>query len=263
MIDYALLALILAIVSLTILLGVVLFLIYQDYVSFVKKAKTFGGQELYDRQQAIIKKNNKSKASKVANIVVDVIVGIIALELVVFSIGMKVSHNIVNIPGTESTYVVVETGSMSLVNEKNTYIKENKLVNQIPTHSLIRLDKVKSKEDLHIYDIASYFNKSGDLVIHRIVKSYEVDGYTYYAFRGDANPSNDPYLLREDEVAYKYNNEHHDGLGNFISYLKSPIGITAVTYALIILFAIDHNGKAKDKHILSYKVLKAVKPKIE
>ena len=251
----AMLANILLIVSMTFLLGVVLFLIYQSYYKYIRNVACFDYESLTKEKDRVQIKRNKKGVIKGIEIAVNVILSIFILTAIGFTIYTRISHNTVTtIPGSNDAYVTVETGSMSYKNKDNTYLEENNLNNQIKTFSLVKLEKLSSDSEISIYDVCAYRDKNKDLIIHRVVDIISVDGVDYYLFRGDANKTSDQYYLTREEIIYRYNGVHYDAVGRFISYIKSPVGIAAVGYAFIALLALEILEDKKEKFVLEYEM---------
>ncbi|MFH1173743.1 MAG: hypothetical protein V1725_01275 [archaeon] len=57
-----------------------------------------------------------------------------------------------------------------------------------------------SADELDVGDIASYLTDDGSVIIHRIVYKGEDDQGTYFIFKGDNNPSNDPGKIRFNQI---------------------------------------------------------------
>ena len=67
----------------------------------------------------------------------------------------------------DTSYVVIQSGSMDEPVETNTYIQDNNLTDQIRTYSLIGLEKVENESDIELYDIVAYYNNEGKTFTRR------------------------------------------------------------------------------------------------
>lgn len=142
----------------------------------------------------------------------------------------------------DTYYVIILTGSMEEARESNTYLASNKLTNQISTFSLIGLEKIESEDDIKLYDIVSYYNSDKELIVHRVISiGVNDDGETTYTLRGDANAFSDTEErnLTIDKLDAKFNGYQNFGLGLFINYIRSNIGIITVSLALILIMVYD------------------------
>lgn len=150
----------------------------------------------------------------------------------------------------DETYIVIKTGSMETVNDKNTYIKENNLKNQITQFSLIALKKIK-EEDIKVYDVVGFKNDEGDIIVHRIIRiNYNSEeNKNYYTFQGDANSASNKYELAVsyDKFVGKYTGFNNYGLGVLITYLKSSAGIVALCSCIFFLITFNYSEDAIDK----------------
>lgn len=194
-------------------------------------------------------KRKKAKSRK-RKIVLSVIFYILAITLIVVGIVNKINNNQIVIGDT--TYVTIETGSMSYVNESNTYLTEKDLTNQIPEKSFIGLNKVNNPSSLRLYDVAAYKSESGQLIVHRIIAEKVINGERYFTFRGDANELSDYYLVSENSVLYTFNGYINQPLGYFFSYLASYQSMVALLYAIIALNVIDYYDKKKKDVYFKY-----------
>lgn len=183
------------------------------------------------------------KISKIYNIVFYIV---IAILIFVFGFSLFLSKSDSLYFG-DSIYVTIQTGSMSYKNAANVYLYTNSLDNQISQYSLIGLDKVKSKDDLSLYDIAAYENPDGKLIVHRIINiDTDSSGETYYTFRGDANDGSLSYEVDVpyEDVEWVFNGFSNFGLGMVITYCKSVLGMIAISAAIVFLIGFDWvNGK--------------------
>ncbi|MDD6094966.1 MAG: signal peptidase I [Clostridia bacterium] len=109
------------------------------------------------------------------------------------------------------------------------------------------IDKVLTtaeKTELQPGDIITYYvDLNGDgiteLNTHRIVDSYEEDGYTYYITKGDnteTNPVNDAEPVMSSYVLAKYTGVKLGGVGSVISFLQTPTGFLCVIVLPLVVF---------------------------
>ena len=234
-----LLATLLAIVSLTILLVILLFILHDDYVKIAtNKDKAMKEAESYR------KKNRKIR--KVFSVFGDVVVlGVFGL-LLYARIHAMVNHELFTL-ADGSSYVTVISGSMSYAYEKNEYLAANGLKNQIPLYSLIELDKLEEEDEIQLYDVCVYQDENNDWIVHRVIGIVEKDSGTYYRFKGDANANSDFYLVERDKIVYRWDNVQYVGLGRVISFARSGIGVTVALYVFILMAYSDSLNRKKEK----------------
>ncbi len=181
---------------------------------------------------------------------------IIAILIVIFSIGLCYRINNDNLFIGNTTYMVIMTSSMEEKNEKNEYLEEFDLNNQINQYALIGISKIDSEEDIKLYDIVAY--KYQDMVIvHRVIEinKDEDANKTFYVLRGDSNASSLVYEqnLEFKDIVGKYNGYQSYGCGVALTYIKSEIGfialIGAALFLLLATFAECNIDKAYKKRI--------------
>ncbi len=138
-----------------------------------------------------------------------------------------------NIPAIK----VVASPSMSSKYEKNEYLFENNLNNQLETFDLIVLHKLPKEQDLKLYDIVVY-ETEGYMVIHRIVEIEEPNethpDERYFLLQGDAAQYPDRFPVKYSQMKSIYKNERVPFLGSFVYFMQSPAGILCY---ILILFA--------------------------
>lgn len=147
-----------------------------------------------------------------------------------------------------TSYMVIQTGSMETVNKSNDYISKNNLTDQIYQYSMIGIDKVKT-EDIKKYDIIAFKNSKNETIVHRVI-NIEIKGNSYYfTFRGDANNGSEisEINVASDKIIGKYNGFQNFGLGVATTYFKSSAGIVALASATIFLFAFDFSEDLIEK----------------
>ncbi|MBQ2740009.1 MAG: hypothetical protein IJF39_00110 [Clostridia bacterium] len=125
------------------------------------------------------------------------------------------------------TYRVVLTSSMETKNEKNKYLFDNQLDNQIAAFDLIATYKLPKEEDLKIYDIIVY-EMDGILVVHRIVNIEEPNAShpneRYFLVQGDAVGQPDRFPVLYSQMKGIYRNEKIPFVGSFVLFMQSPAG---------------------------------------
>lgn len=182
-----------------------------------------------------IKKNNR-----VYHNILDTITGVFVLFFVfIFIVGVSFSSTDNNVSFYGNTFLTILSSSMEEKSEKNKYLKEHDLDNQIVQYSLISLKSVEKSEDIKEFDIIAFKldasrvsdslitysnsyrildnsseineeNKenSSIIIVHRVIDIYDgsedhddktLAGTTYFTTRGDSNE----YSLSE-EVAISF-----------------------------------------------------------
>ena len=151
--------------------------------------------------------------------------------------------------GTRTSVIV--SPSMSQVNDANvSYITED--MKQIQTYDVVTTVNYKSFDEIQIYDIATYYTGSKDLVCHRVVNKYvdETTGIKYVVFRGDANNMDDAPvsydLVRGKVVSIT------PKAGHVVAFIQSPYLFIAIFgtifFVALGIFIIDlGKGKKKEK----------------
>lgn len=168
------------------------------------------------------------------------------LVLGVFILSYKVEGD--NFYFGNTTYLVIQTGSMEKAYEGNTYIKENNLNNQITQFSMIGVDKVEAK-DIKLYDVIAFTNTSGDTIVHRVIRISNENNEYSFTFRGDANSisSASEINIKYDKIIGRYNGFQNYGLGITTTYFKSSSGILALVSATVFLICFDISEALIDK----------------
>ena len=216
--------------------------------------------------EQILKEYNKSKhkEKKKSNIIVKILdyafVGIVSLALLftlitAFVIRSGENTQVQSIP----VYRVVNTGSMSRQNPKNTYLKENNLNDQIQTFDLIKTEKLPDEMDLELYDIVVY-ETDDILIVHRIVEIEEPNEHhpncRHFKLQGDAVDSPDRFPVLYEQMRAIYNGGKIPFVGSFILFMQSPAGLLCVLFALFTFIAMplleSIIKKAKEKRLLLY-----------
>lgn len=136
------------------------------------------------------------------------------------------------------TYRVVLTSSMETKNEKNKYLFDNHLDNQIAAFDLIATYKLPKEEDLKIYDIIVY-EVDGILVVHRIVNIEEPNAShpneRYFLVQGDAVGQPDRFPVLYSQMKGIYRNEKIPFVGSFVLFMQSPAGWVCMLLVAFVL----------------------------
>ena len=193
-------------------------------------------------------KRKKGLGNGIINAIVWVFYAVIAL-LLISGIFFRASGEQVYIG--DSTFMVIQSGSMSEKNKANTWlydgsIDETRLNYQIQTYDLISISKIAAPEDIKKYDVVAYKAADGSIICHRVIAVNVIDGNYYYQFRGDANNASSDYEtlganptstlhsgLSFDLMVGKYTGFHNLPLGLMIEYFRSDIGLICLASGLI------------------------------
>ncbi len=186
----------------------------------------------------IKKEEKKNRIFKTIGNVLSKVLFVVLASIIVVALVFKGNGNQFFIGNT--SYLVIQTSSMESVNEVNTYIKDNKLDNQIIQFSMIGVDKV-DQSDIKLYDILAFTNSDGDTIVHRVTRINSINGEITYTLRGDANNASNSYELsvKYSQVIGRYNGYQNYGLGVATTYFKSTAGIVAVVSALVFLILFE------------------------
>ena len=190
--------------------------------------------------EAILEEKKKSKKWRIVSNTLFGVFYVLLLALLAVSIVFKINGQQLFFGNT--SYIAIYTGSMETANEANEYLTENDLMddsNRITQYSLIGIDKVEKEEDMKLYDIYAYKNPDGAIIVHRLIRIYTnpETGITTYTFRGDSNSVSLNYelLLHFDDIVGRYNGYQNFGLGVFVIYCQSSIGLIALIAAFLFL----------------------------
>ncbi len=170
-------------------------------------------------------RERKTKCGKIADVIFSTVVCLLFLVMFLGSMTIKLSEN--SCCGILPSYRVVQTGSMSTKHEKNTYLTQNNLNNQIQTFDLIRTAKLPAEKDLKLYDIVVY-EVDGILLVHRIVKIEEPNEKhpesRYFLLQGDAVEAPDRFPVLYEQMRAIYTGTRVPFIGSFIMFMQSFAG---------------------------------------
>ena len=179
-----------------------------------------------------------STASKIMKVVSFVVsIAILCLFVGAFLLSVYSAKNENSKVGDIPTLKVVMSNSMSVKNEKNTYLEENGLDNQFSMYDLVLIREMPPVEELELYDIVVY-EIDGQFVIHRII---EIDPpnerHSQYHFRlkGDAATYEDKFPVKYEQMVGIYEDESIPFLGSFFLFMRSPGGYLCL---ILTLFAV-------------------------
>ena len=157
---------------------------------------------------------------------------------------------------------VIVSPSMAGRNDANTYLTDD--MKQIQKYDVVTTVKYKSFDEIKLYDVATYFNGTKDLICHRVVDKYEADGKQYVILRGDSNNVDDApvsYELIRGKVI-----NVTPKIGHFVSFVQSPyffIAIFGSIFFVALALFIVNLDKEKKKAIQQEKPPKEETPKEE
>ena len=185
----------------------------------------------YLKQQRLGK---KVKTSEIFDKIISGLFGVLFLVVFVFSVGMSITAE--KMVGDIPVARVVQSGSMSKKYEKNTYLFDNDLNDQIQTFDIIVTEKLPDEKDLKLYDIVVY-EVDDVLVVHRIIKIEEANDKhpdcRWFTLQGDnvQYPDKTPVLYSQMRGIYKGTRIPY--VGSFISFMQSPAGYLCI---LLLVF---------------------------
>lgn len=175
------------------------------------------------------KRSGAAKALHITGIALKAIVTAIAALLLVYNVYVFVARLAfgVGIPTVFGFgFATVETGSMSPEIEAGDFIV------------------IRASDSYEMNDVITFYDSSrSQYVTHRIIRVGE-SGYTT---KGDANNTQDAFTVTDDVIVGKVVLVA-GGLGAFIGFLQSPVGLlTAVGVCVLVWVAATYVPKLFDK----------------
>ncbi len=135
---------------------------------------------------------------------------------------------------------VVRTSSMAEKNEKNEYLAENNLNDQIGIFDLIETAPLPAEMDLQLYDIVVY-EVDEMLIIHRIVEIEEPNeshpDCRYFRLQGDAVEAPDRFPVLYEQMRAIYRGNRIPFIGSFILFMQSPAGWLCAILIVVAMIA--------------------------
>lgn len=232
--------------------ALVISILYKHYIDTSISQIERGDRDIEFIDKLIYENNPKvRKKQKATEIVKNVFYyTFLAFLIPIFglSIYSKIKNNVTSFGG--NSLLVVASGSMSKKDPSNTYLFNYNLNNQFQTYDMIVVNKVKEVTDLRVYDVIAYRNDKGINIIHRIkdIKTNS-DGEIYFITRGDANSGDDVYHPVFKDIIGRYNNKRIPGLGIFVMFFQSYIGIIAIASVVYMMIYINIYNRKLDNVI--------------
>ena len=136
---------------------------------------------------------------------------------------------------------VVKSGSMSKREEKNQYLFDNELHNQIQIFDLIVTHAMPNEDELELYDIVVY-QTNGEYIIHRIIGIEEPNNNhpseRHFLLQGDAVRFADKFPVKYEQMVGIYRGERIAKIGSFVAFMQSPAGYLCFLLAIFCTFII-------------------------
>ncbi len=192
----------------------------------------------------------KTERTRLTGCIASLTVGIVFVVFFCFSLFLNMQENIFfeNIP----TLKMVNSGSMSVKHEKNDYLVQNGLDNQIQIFDLICAYKVPEESELKLYDIVLY-EVDGSYIIHRIVGIEEPNenhpDERYFLCQGDANETPDRFPVYYAQIKAIYRDQRVPFIGSFVAFMQSPAGWLCMLLVAFATFGMPILEKKVEKQI--------------
>lgn len=185
-----------------------------------------------------LRHKKRTKYIKLADMIFSGAICLLFVGMLVGALIIRANEN--TCCGDIPSYRVVLTGSMEKKNEKNLYLWENDLNDQVGTFDLIRTEKLPDEMELKLYDIVVY--KVDDmLLVHRIVgieePNEEHPDCRYFLLQGDAVESPDRFPVLYGQMRAIYRGERIPFVGSFILFMQSPAGWLCVFLIVVAIIA--------------------------
>lgn len=199
------------------------------------------------------KKNKKHKALKLFGRITYYILYAFVFIFFTFSLASRVLNNSMLFGNTGM--VVIASGSMSTKHEKNTYLFQNSLDDQINTYDIIGITKYKDLKEVELYDIIAFKAKDGRIIVHRIISLEESENDLSIITRGDAQNVSDNGSLYDGALKYNdiigyYNHTNIPLIGSFVIFLQSNSGIITIVAIGYCVLMFDYYRNKLDKAIV-------------
>lgn len=178
---------------------------------------------------------NKKVSKKILHVIYETIAWIVSL--LVFMVGvftfMEVVFKDPSLNPLGINIYVVVSSSMASVDESNEQALKNVRAGFIKVNDLVVVKRIRKPAEIKTGDIVTYLDDNGNVIIHRVSKVYTDGEKKRFITRGDANNTDDPVTLSEDDLK-GYFLFRIPMLGEIVRYLQSPYGIVAVLLIVLI-----------------------------
>ena len=208
--------------------------------------------------EAIIKEQQKKARTNIGSIIATVIALILCAALIasfLFSLYMDMTQS--KAPNGIPSLKVVKSASMATANEKNKYLAENGLNDQIQTFDIIVTHHLPAEKDLKLYDIVVY-EMDGNYIVHRIVAIEEPNknhpDCRHFLLQGDAVTRADQFPVLYSQMQGIYKGERIPFVGSFVLFMQSPAGWLCIVLVLFAMIATP---------VLERKLNKAAKERLQ
>lgn len=208
--------------------------------------------------EAIIKEQQKKARTNIGSIIATVIALILCAALIasfLFSLYMDMTQS--KAPNGIPSLKVVKSASMATANEKNKYLAENGLNDQIQTFDIIVTHHLPAEKDLKLYDIVVY-EMDGNYIVHRIVAIEEPNKNhpecRHFLLQGDAVTRADQFPVLYSQMQGIYKGERIPFVGSFVLFMQSPAGWLCIVLVLFAMIATP---------VLERKLNKAAKERLQ
>ncbi len=182
------------------------------------------------------KDKKQSVTTGIINLVIPIVACIVMLALFIGSIVVGALSN--NVVGDIPVLKVVSSASMASKYERNEYLFDNELDDQLQVYDLIFAHKLPDEKDLKKYDIVVYEVEPGILLIHRIVNIEEPNerhpNERYFLLQGDSVPTPDKFPVRYSQMKGIYRGVRIPFVGSIVVFMQSTAGVLCM---MLIVFA--------------------------
>ena len=160
--------------------------------------------------------------------------------IVLFCIGIVFAINNEAFSINGQTALVIKSGSMSgFYNEKLEQQYEDLGYNKNLQYKIGDIGLFEKTDTLVVGEVYAYAHE-GVVITHRLVDiKTNSAGKTYYVFRGDNNPSKDQKQVSKDEILYHYTGKKIPGIGSYILFAQSYMGIWSLFSIVGVVISSD------------------------
>lgn len=207
-------------------------------------------------EKAFRRQKPQKAAIKVLDCLVSTVICVALLVAFLFSLYINLQDG-TYIPGFP-TLKVVTSSSMASKYERNSYLYENNLNDQVKVYDLLLTYAVPQEDELELYDIVIY-EIDGKMVLHRITGIEEPNeshpDQRYFLCQGDALERPDRFPVLYSQMRGIYAGERIPFVGSFILFMQSPAGwlcILLVIFALVATPILEKHIRLEEQKRLEY-----------